>query len=187
MITEGQGQVSCVGHSQRISNGMYSLVAQLVKNPSASGDAVDVSSLGQEDLLKKGMGTHSSNLGWEFHGQRSWWATVHGVSKSQKLSTHTYTYPKGDSPRGPAVSKQGSLSSTVQMKAPRSVGSGFPVHLLSRDLVRGFISGTGLFHEGAPEAMGGCGTDRVGFTGLRSNDSLTLAGLSGPVGSVLFS
>lgn len=73
------------------------------------------------------------------------------------------------------------------MNAPKSVGSGSPVHLLSRDLVRGFISGTDLFREDAPEAMGGCGTDHVEFTSLRSNDTLTLAGLSGPVSCVLFS
>ena len=48
----------------------------LVKNSPASGDAVDVSSLGWEDPLEKGMGSQ---------------ATVHGVSESQKLSSHTHT------------------------------------------------------------------------------------------------
>lgn len=40
------------------------------------------------------------------------------------------------------MSKQGSISNTVQMKAPESVGSGSPVHLLSGDVVKG-----GLFQE----------------------------------------
>ena len=48
-----------------------------------------VRSLGQEDPLEKGMGTHSSVLAWripwteEFPGTRnSWWATEHGVAES---------------------------------------------------------------------------------------------------------
>ena len=39
-------------------------------------------SLGQEDPLEKEMTTHSSILTGKSHGQRSWWATVHGVPKS---------------------------------------------------------------------------------------------------------
>ena len=41
--------------------------------------------LGQEDPLEKGMATHSSFLSWRIHGQRAWWAKVHGVTKSQTL------------------------------------------------------------------------------------------------------
>ena len=41
-----------------------------------------VPSLGQEDPLEKEMTTHSSILTGKSHGQRSWWATVHGVPKS---------------------------------------------------------------------------------------------------------
>ena len=42
-----------------------SLVAQLVKSPSAnSGDETRVPSLDQEDPLEKGMATHSCILAW---------------------------------------------------------------------------------------------------------------------------
>ena len=41
-------------------------------------------SLGQEDPLGKGMATHSSTLAWRIPKDRdAWWATVHGVAKSQ--------------------------------------------------------------------------------------------------------
>ena len=41
--------------------------------------------LGWEDLLEKGMATHSSILPGEFRGQRVLWATVHGVTRSHHL------------------------------------------------------------------------------------------------------
>ena len=45
-----------------------------------------VPSLGQEDPLEKGMATHSSILGWRIpKGRGAWWATDHGVAKSQTL------------------------------------------------------------------------------------------------------
>ena len=54
-----------------------------------------VGSLGQEDPPEEEMTTHSS-LDWEFHGQRSWWATVHGVTEeldtTKRARTHTHTY-----------------------------------------------------------------------------------------------
>ena len=60
-----------------------SLVAQMVKNPLAMWETW-VQSLGQEDLLEEGMATHSSNLAWRIPRERgAWWATVHGVAKSQ--------------------------------------------------------------------------------------------------------
>ena len=46
-----------------------SLVAQMVKNLTAM--QIRVQSLNWEDLLQKGMGTHSSTLTGEFYGQRS--------------------------------------------------------------------------------------------------------------------
>ena len=51
-------------------------------------------SLGWEDLLEKGMATHSSILAWKIpRTEKSWWATVHGVAKSRaqlkQLSMHT--------------------------------------------------------------------------------------------------
>jgi len=43
-----------------------------------------VSSLGGEDPLEEGMATHTSILAWRILMDRgSWWATVHGVTKSQ--------------------------------------------------------------------------------------------------------
>ena len=47
------------------------MVAQMVKNLPAVLETW-VQSLGQEDILKKGMATYSSILAWKFHGQRSY-------------------------------------------------------------------------------------------------------------------
>ena len=47
-----------------------------------AGDGVQ--SLGWEDPLEKGMATHSSILAWRNAIDRgAWWATIHGVTKSQ--------------------------------------------------------------------------------------------------------
>ena len=53
------------GSSERAS-----LVVQTVKNSPAMQETW-VLSLGQEDPLEKGMGTHSSIFAWRIHGQRS--------------------------------------------------------------------------------------------------------------------
>ena len=43
-----------------------------------------VQSLGCENLLEKGIATHSSILAWENSmDRRDWQATVHGVAKNQ--------------------------------------------------------------------------------------------------------
>ena len=43
-----------------------------------------VLTLGQEDPLEEGMATHSSIPAWRTPMDRgAWWATVHGVKKSQ--------------------------------------------------------------------------------------------------------
>ena len=43
-----------------------------------------VQSLGQEDPVEEVMATHSSILVWRITvDQGAWWATVHGVAKSQ--------------------------------------------------------------------------------------------------------
>ena len=49
-----------------------------------------VRSLGREDPLEESMATHSSILAWRIPMDRgSWWATVHGVAKSQtKLNNY---------------------------------------------------------------------------------------------------
>ena len=58
-------------------------VAQMVKNPPAMWETW-VCSLGWEDLLEKEMEAHSSILAWRIPMDRgAWWATVHGVTKSQ--------------------------------------------------------------------------------------------------------
>ena len=60
-----------------------SLVAQMVKNPPAMWETW-AQSLGWEDPLEEGMATHSSILAWRIPMDRgAWWATVHGVTKSQ--------------------------------------------------------------------------------------------------------
>ena len=61
-----------------------SLVAQMVKNPPAMQETW-VQSLDREDPLDEGMATHSSIiLAWRILMVReAWWATVHGVEKSQ--------------------------------------------------------------------------------------------------------
>ena len=58
---------------------MASLVAQIVKNL-PDPQETRVRSLGQEDLLEKGMATHSSILAW-----RSPWTEEPGGLQSMKL------------------------------------------------------------------------------------------------------
>ena len=53
-----------------------------------------IQSLGREDPLEEGMASHSSILAWRIRMDRgAWWATVHGISKSQtqlkRLTTHS--------------------------------------------------------------------------------------------------
>ena len=59
-------------------------MAQIVKNPPAVQET-QVSSLGQEDPLEKGMETHSRILAWgrNLMDRGAWEATVHGVAKSR--------------------------------------------------------------------------------------------------------
>ena len=65
------------------ANAWASLVVQMVKNPPAMWDTW-VRFLGWEDPLEDGMATHSSILAWRILMDRgAWWATVHGVAKSQ--------------------------------------------------------------------------------------------------------
>ena len=69
---------------------LTSLMAQMVKNLPAMWKTW-VQSLGWEDLLEKGMATHSSILAWRIPWtEEPLWATVYGVAKSrtrQQLST----------------------------------------------------------------------------------------------------
>ena len=60
-----------------------SQMAHLVRNPPAMWETW-VWSLGRENLLEKGMATHSSILAWRIPWTvEVWWATVHGITKSQ--------------------------------------------------------------------------------------------------------
>ena len=75
-----------------------SLVAQMVKDPPAMQETW-VRSLSWEDPLEEGMATYSSILAWRIPMDRgAWWATVHGVTKSQtRLSNYAQHRPeKGD-------------------------------------------------------------------------------------------
>ena len=57
-------------------------MAQTLKNLPAMQETW-VRSLGQEDPLEESMATHSS-IAWRIPMDRgAWWATVHGVAKSQ--------------------------------------------------------------------------------------------------------
>ena len=57
-------------------------VTQVVKNLPVMRETW-VQSLGWEDPLEEGMATHSSILTWRIPMDRgTWWATVHGVTKS---------------------------------------------------------------------------------------------------------
>ena len=59
------------------------MVAQMVKNPPAMWE-IWVRSLSWEDPLEEGMVTHSSILASRIPMDReAWWATVHGVPRSQ--------------------------------------------------------------------------------------------------------
>ena len=58
-------------------------MAQMVKNPLAMLETW-VRKLGWKDPLEEGMATHSSILAWRVpKGRGAWWATVHGIAKSQ--------------------------------------------------------------------------------------------------------
>ena len=60
-----------------------SLVAQMIKNPSAMQETW-VWFLCWEDPLKEGMATHFSILAWGIPMDRgAWWATDHEITKSQ--------------------------------------------------------------------------------------------------------
>ena len=58
-------------------------MTQMVKNPAAMQETW-VLSLGWEDSLEEGMASHTSIIAWRILMDRgAWWATVHGVAKSQ--------------------------------------------------------------------------------------------------------
>ena len=72
-----------------------SLVAQMIKNPPAMWE-IWVQSLGWEDPLEEGLATHSGILAWRIPmGSGAWWATVHGVAKSQTWLCFTQHMKQG--------------------------------------------------------------------------------------------
>ena len=80
----GSGRSPGEGIGYPLQYSWASLVAQLVKNPSAMQETW-LLFLGWEDPLEEGMATHSSILAMV---RGAWRATVHGVAKSEtRLST----------------------------------------------------------------------------------------------------
>ena len=78
----GSGRAPGEGIGYPLLCSWSSLVAQMVKNLPVMWETW-VRSLGWEDPLKEGMATHSSVLAWRIPRDRgAWWATVHGVTKS---------------------------------------------------------------------------------------------------------
>ena len=57
-------------------------MAQIVKNLPAVQE-IWVQSLSWEDPLEEGMATHSTVLIWRIPNRGAWWATIHGITKSQ--------------------------------------------------------------------------------------------------------
>ena len=79
----GSGRSPGGGTGYPLQYSWTSLVSQMVKKPPAMGETW-VQSLDWEEPLEEGMVTHSSILAWRIPMDRgAWWATVHGVAKSQ--------------------------------------------------------------------------------------------------------
>ena len=78
-LIPGSGRASGEGIGYPLQYSWSSLLAQQVKNPPAMQETW-VRSLGGEDTLEKGKGTHSSILAWGIPC-----TIVHGVTKSQTL------------------------------------------------------------------------------------------------------
>ena len=81
-VTQSRTQLKRLSSSSSIITNGASLVAQMVKNLPAI-QKTWIRSLGWEDPLE-GMATLFSILAWRIPTDRgAWWATVHGVTKSQ--------------------------------------------------------------------------------------------------------
>ena len=79
----GPGRSPGEGIGYPLQYSLVSLVAQMIKNLPAMWETW-VQSLGWEDPLEESVATHSSVLAWRIPMERgAWWATVHGVLKSQ--------------------------------------------------------------------------------------------------------
>ena len=95
---ESESGTSASSHAENLEGfgGGTSLVAQTVKRLATMRETW-VQSLGREDFLEKEMATHSSILVWKNSMDGgTWWATVHGVTKSRtRLSDFTFTFGDG--------------------------------------------------------------------------------------------
>ena len=79
----GSGRSPGEGMGYLLQYSWASLVAQTVKNQPEMQDTW-VQSLGREDPLEESMAACSNILAWRIPMDReTWWATVHGVAKSQ--------------------------------------------------------------------------------------------------------
>ena len=82
-LIPGSGRSPGEGIVYPLQYSWASEVSQMVKNLPAMQET-KVQSLGWEDPLEESMAAHSSILFWRIPMDRgAWWATVHGVTKSQ--------------------------------------------------------------------------------------------------------
>ena len=82
-LIPGSGRFPGKGIGYPLQYYWASLVAQMVKNPPAMQETLD-QPLGWEYPLEEDMATHSNILAGRIPMDRgAWWATVHGVAKSQ--------------------------------------------------------------------------------------------------------
>ena len=97
----GSGRSPGEGKGYQLQYSWASLVAQMVKDPSAMRETW-VPSLDGEDPLEASMATHSNILAWRIHGQRSPWGskeldTTERLRPAQDTNrlTHTHTCTHG--------------------------------------------------------------------------------------------
>ena len=87
----GWGRFSGEGICYPLQYSWASMVAQMVKNPTAMWETW-VWSLGWEDPLEEGMATWSSILAWRISRDiGAWPATIHGVAQSQTQLSSVHT------------------------------------------------------------------------------------------------
>ena len=78
----GSGRSAGEGIGYPLQYSWASLMAQMVKNLTTMQETW-IQSLGWEDPLEEGMVIYSSILAWRISMDReTWWATVHGITKS---------------------------------------------------------------------------------------------------------
>ena len=89
----GSGRSPGEGVGYPVQYSWASLVAQTVKNLPAMWETW-IQSLGWKDSLEEGMATHSSIIARRILMDRGvWWATVHGIAKSQTWLSNSAQHP----------------------------------------------------------------------------------------------